>query len=138
MDQAEISLPETQWDWQNTQTLIYGNFRFTADFVDVLPERCAENECYCDAGQLPSILLLAPPSPGESMTCFGIGSTRKLKKLFTDAGISSISKKTYPVLRTPDREIVWIPFLRRSDRLICSETTRRILRIRAEKTPSFN
>ena len=138
MDQAEISLPETQWDWQNTQTLIYGNFRFTTDFVDVLPEQCAENECYCDAGQLPSILLLAPPSPGESMTCFGIGSTRKLKKLFTDAGISSISKKTYPVLRTPDREIVWIPFLRRSDRLICSETTRRILRIRAEKNPSFN
>lgn len=137
INQTEITLPAMQWNWQNASTMICGNFRFTAEFVDVLPEQCAENECYCDADQLPPTLLLAPPAPGESMTCFGIGSTRKLKKLFTDAGISSLSKKTYPILRTLDREVLWIPFLRRSDRLICTGTTRRILRIRAEKNPVF-
>ena len=136
LNQAEVPMPEIIWDWQSSPSLLCGKFRFTAEYVDVLPGQYAENECYCDADQLPSTLLLAPPSPGESMTCFGSGSIRKLKKLFTDAGISSHSKKTYPVLHTPDREILWIPFLRRSDRLICTGMTHRIVRIRAEKTPS--
>ena len=136
LDQAEVPMAEIIWDWQSSPALLYGKFRFTAEYVDALPVQYAENECYCDADQLPSTLLLAPPSPGESMTCFGSGSIRKLKKLFTDAGISSHSKKTYPVLHTPDREILWIPFLRRSDRLICTGMTHRIVRIRAEKTPS--
>ena len=139
IDQTEIiPLPEMQWDWQNVPTLLCSNFRFAAEYVETLPEKYAENECYCDADQLPRTLLLAPPATGESMTCFGSRSLRKLKKLFTDAGISSDTKKTYPVLRTPDRNILWIPFLRRSDLLICTGTTRRIIRFRAEKTPSFN
>lgn len=132
-DGSEEVLPEMTWNWQINPELIYGNIRFTAEFTEVLPENCTPGECYCDADLLDPVLIAGTPQPGESITCFGSGSIRKLKKLFTDAGIPSDVKKTYPVLRTASCAVLWIPFLRRSTFCVCTETTRRIVRIRAEK-----
>ena len=129
-------LPEVPWNWQNDHQLVYGNMIFTAEYADTLPAKISKNECYCDADSLDPILFFGPPQTGESIHCFGSDSIRKLKKLFTDAGISAIEKKSYPVLRTAERAILWIPFLRRSSHAVCTDNTARIVRFRAEKNPS--
>ncbi|MBR2427065.1 MAG: tRNA lysidine(34) synthetase TilS [Lentisphaeria bacterium] len=129
-------LPDVSWNWQNDKTLIYGNMVFTAEYVNTIPDHTSENECYCDADQLDPVLFFAPPQQGETIHCFGSNSSRKLKKLFTDAGISALEKKSYPVLRTVDHEILWIPALRRSSLAVCTENTEKIVRFRAVKNPS--
>ena len=105
------------WDYRAVPTVRFGHtvLRSRGEICDGSMPSGIEAAIFA-AEVFPRTLLIAPRRPGDAMTPFGASSPVPLKKLFTDARISSDEQPLRPVLRdgsAPD-EILWLPGVRRS------------------------
>lgn len=79
-----------------------------------------------DAELLPDILRITAPEPGDTMIPFGASTPKKLKKVISDAKLSTKQKNELRVLAVPDGEIIWIPKVRRSSFAPITEKTTQV------------
>ena len=114
---ARESAAPIVWDYRAVPTVRFGRtvLRFRGETCDA-PMPSGIEAALFNSDAFPDTLLIAPRRPGDAMTPFGASSPVPLKKLFTDARISSDEQTLRPVIRdgsAPD-EILWLPGVRRS------------------------
>jgi tRNA(Ile)-lysidine synthase len=110
--------PALEWDWRINEKINFGEISLSAKIVPIQEvdlEKPEKNAAYFSANKLPSELFVRSWIPGDRMIPFGGDSEVKLKKLFTDKKISAEDKMRYPVICLPDKKIIWIPGVRRSN-----------------------
>jgi tRNA(Ile)-lysidine synthase len=111
---SNASIPEIIWHWREG-SLTINKLKFTAEEITGLPETFDHDSAVFDAELMPDELTICSWQPGDRMVPFGAHSAVKLKKLFTDRKISAETRSKYPGIRIPDRKIIWVPGLRRSN-----------------------
>ena len=119
---------ETCWNWQDTASVSYGFATIHSEMVDNLPAKISVNEAYMDAELLPAKLLVRNRRDGDRIVPFGRESEVKLKKFFTDAGVSSKESRIHPLLCLPDNTIIWVPGVRQTNFAPVSLSTKIILK----------
>lgn len=90
-----------------------------------------------DAGPSLGHLMLRRPRPGDRLRPLGMkGHSKKLSDCFIDAGWPRILREDAIVLsRVTNDEILWVPGLTRSEGHTVSETSQRIMYLRAVEHP---
>ena len=102
---------DAEWDWKNTAVLEWGAWRLERRF-EARPG-ASGLECACfDADELPEMLTVGAPRPGERMIPFGRKEAETLHKLRIDRGVKAVPP--IPVVRAPAGEIWWACRVRRS------------------------
>jgi tRNA(Ile)-lysidine synthase len=84
-----------------------------------------------DADRLSGTLLVRNRIPGDRITLFGSGGTKKLKELLIDAKLPKAWRDRLPVVLSGD-EVIWVPGVRRSAAAAVDGQTRRVLYLVAE------
>ena len=108
---VEASGKPLLWHWEKESEITFGQYRFSAGYVNTLEE----TDCACayfDAAKLNKELLIAPCNEGERMIPFGNSSPVKIKKLRTDRKIPA--KLQFPVVKDADT-VIWAPMVRHSN-----------------------
>lgn len=59
---------------------------------------------------------------GDQMTIFGLGQNKKVSDVLKDEKVSALEKQTYPVLIS-DKNILWIPGVKRSNEYVVDESS---------------
>jgi hypothetical protein len=93
-------------------------------------EKCSGKCAYFDASQLPDLLEISPPLPGERMIPFGGRSEQKIKKLRTDRHIHA--ETLFPVLRG-NGKVLWAVTVRHSALAAVDAATRQIVKFEFEE-----
>ncbi len=109
------------WDWhcQPRLELAEVGVELTAERVDgsdvvlARPHGAGEEVVYFPAASLPSTLRVKSWSAGDRLVPFGHGTDRKLKDLFSAAGIEAGRRSAYPLVLAGD-QVIWAAGLRRS------------------------
>ena len=112
------------WKWRETPVCRWGTWRFS---VSQVAEKsvCGLDTALFDGDQLPEVLEIAFPVPGERMQVFGGHSLQKIKKLRTDRHIGEGT--IFPLLRG-EQGVYWAPFIRHSALAAVSETSQNIIK----------
>lgn len=132
---TKLESPEKEilWNWKKTKSVKWGSkilsIRLVTKENSILNKRDDNVACF-DAEMIPEKLILRVPEDGDRMIPFGSEKTVRLKKIFSGRKISSDEKPSCPVLCLPDKTIIWIPGIRRSDFAPVSEKTASVLAIR--------
>jgi tRNA(Ile)-lysidine synthetase-like protein len=115
---AKKERDEMEWNWRNKPEIEFENSILSAEIAPIQEidlEKPGEGAAYFSANKLPPDLIVRTWKPGDKMIPFGGSSEVKLKKLFTDKKISAEDKMRYPVICAPDKTIIWVPGVRRSN-----------------------
>ncbi len=122
-----------RWNPETEEAVEAGNLLFRSEILP--PEQVYyttdKSSAYFDADQMNSPLVISLWRHAEHMIPFGKTSPVSLKKIFSDAGISSVERDRFPVVRLPDNTPVWIPFVRNSAFAPVTPETKRVLRLLA-------
>ena len=120
-------LEENVWDWQQLNTIQYGNkiFRITLE-ENFDPEKINSENTAFDADLLPAKLLLTPRKAGDKMIPFGGNSPVKVKKLLTERKLTATEKDNLTVMRISNDTIIWLPGIRHSSFAPVSEKTTKV------------
>ena len=120
-----------RWNPGTEEAVEAGDLLFRSEILS--PEQVYyttdKSSAYFDADKMDSPLVISLWKHAERMVPFGKTSTVSLKKIFSDAGISSVERDRFPVVRLPDNTPVWIPFVRNSAYAPVTHETKRILRL---------
>jgi tRNA(Ile)-lysidine synthase len=126
---SKIAPPEAIcWAWRKDSSIIFGLYTLQADVVSSLPSEITPNEAYIDADLLPDTLDIRPRQDGDRIMPFGRKTEVKLKKIFTDSGISSNESHLRPLLCLPDGIIIWVPGIRQTNFAPVTSVTKKIIR----------
>ena len=117
------------WEWRKNPVITAGKWRFTVSQVEKV-EKCSGKCAYFDASQLPDLLEISPPLPGERMIPFGGRSEQKIKKLRTDRHIHA--ETLFPVLRG-NGKVLWAVTVRHSALAAVDAATRQIVKFEFEE-----
>ncbi|OQA82987.1 MAG: tRNA(Ile)-lysidine synthase [Lentisphaerae bacterium ADurb.Bin242] len=120
-----------RWKPETEEAVEAGNLLFRSEILP--PEQVYyttdKSSAYFDADKMNYPLVISLWRHAEHMVPFGKTSPVGLKKIFSDAGISSVERDRYPVVRLPDGTPVWIPFVRNSAFASVTPETQRVLRL---------
>lgn len=126
----EITIPSPLfWTWRHSHSVMFADHSFYISEVDALPDNISCFEAFYDADELPDTLLIRTRLDGDRMAVFKGGSQVKIKKIFTDAGITSIDSQSWPLLCLSSGEVIWVPGIRHSDFATIKSETKRIIKI---------
>ena len=119
MATVAIKLDMLPWDWRKTPIIEFGGSSFKAFLVDriersLLKSRSHDVVCF-DADVFPNILILRLREPGDTMIPFGACNAVAVKKLLEDNMPGNMNKTSFPLVSTPDGNIIWLPGVRRGD-----------------------
>jgi tRNA(Ile)-lysidine synthase len=89
-------------------------------------------EALFDSDRIGSGLMARNFRRGDRIRPLGVEGSRKVKDVFIDHKIPRSERVSYPLVTAGD-EIVWIPGLVRGDGALVTETTRKVIRLRADK-----
>ncbi len=113
----------TAWKWRECPELNWQgkerNWRLRSRVIkgqDGLPEKltCRQENTACFPLQsLPETLTVRPFQPGDRMIPFGHSGSRKVKDIFSQAGVPIRLRRVYPIVCAEGR-IIWIPAIKRS------------------------
>jgi tRNA(Ile)-lysidine synthase len=104
-----------------------------ADMAD-LPADMSE-ACF-DAEASAAGLVVRNFMPGDRIAPLGIEGSRKVHDVFVDRKLARTRRPSYPIMTLEER-VAWLPGLARGRVALISPSTRRILRIRAEKSEDW-
>ena len=130
----EIS-PPLEWDLEHSPVCRFGRYEFSAEQTE------ADGGCPPDrmtvffSLELPRKLQLSCRRDGERMIPFGRHHPVPLKKLYSEGRIGICGRGHFPLLRSGEGEILWIPGLRRSAFYPVPAGERRMWRIRVRLLP---
>jgi tRNA(Ile)-lysidine synthase len=116
-DEPEEPEEPVRWNYGAVPVIRFGKtvLRFRGE-VSGGEMPSGKNAVLFDVETFPHELILVPRLHGDEMTPFGAKHSVPLKKLFTDAHVSSAEQLRHPVVRNADRpeDILWVPGVRRS------------------------
>ncbi|UVI30376.1 tRNA lysidine(34) synthetase TilS [Paenibacillus spongiae] len=92
-------------------------------------------EAVFDADELALPLAVRNRRPGDRMRVLGLNGAKKVQDMFVDDRIAPSRRERLPLLVDADGHILWIPGVRRGASAQISDSTQRVLRIRADFTP---
>ena len=95
-------MPEIRW----------GKWRFSVKKAENMPQYCSLFTACFDSAELPEILEIGAPEPGERMLPFGRQDTVKIKDLRIKRKIAAFPVN--PVLRTTQKQALCLPGIRHS------------------------
>lgn len=106
-----------------------GGFTILAECFsrDELPERPLNAEDF-DGEELQFPLHIRPRRPGDRMQPFGSTSSKKVKDILINAQVPVQLRDYLPII-TDQRQIIWIPTVRRSEVGRLGEQTKRVVRL---------
>ncbi len=110
--------PAKIWDWRKKSSFVWDKYRLTAVLIDKTESFKLKDDrsAYFDASKIPKLLKVGPALEGERMKPFGSTEEVRVKKIFENRKIPSSTRKSYPILKTPETDrIIWIAGVRRSD-----------------------
>ncbi|MDA3868057.1 MAG: tRNA lysidine(34) synthetase TilS [Salinivirgaceae bacterium] len=111
-------------------------FTFTTfDVSDELAMPQGANVVWLDAHKIELPVSIRVWQPGDTMIPFGMQGNRKIKKMLTDAKISNVARKNYPVV-CDKSAIIWLPGIRPHNHFAVSAHTRRVLCIAIRLLPA--
>ncbi len=103
-------------------------FRILSEMSDIDLHAKDADKVFFDADMVPFPLTLRTFTPGDRFRPWGMEGTRKLKKVLIDAKIPLRLRRVLPLV-VKDREILWIPRVRRSAAAAVGPETTRMLEI---------
>lgn len=107
----------------------------TVDVVNnPIPTKLPIDEALIDVEAVTGELRARNPRPGDRITLFGLGGTKKLQDVFTDAKVPRNERARAAVL-VDDEKILWVVGVARAEQGRVTQSTRRALLIRAERAP---
>lgn len=86
-----------------------------------------------DYDQINFPLQIRTRQPGDRMGCFGMKGSKKLHDLFIDAKIPTHQRNRWPII-SDNKQILWVPLLRRSNIAPIGDETKHFLYITVETT----
>jgi tRNA(Ile)-lysidine synthase len=122
----EVAVPGTTWIAES-KVALHTSYRVPPVDWGNLPKHAA----VFDADRLAGTLFVRNRIPGDRVTVFGSGGTKKLKELLIDAKVPKAWRDRLPVVVAGD-EVIWVPGVRRSAAAAVNEQTRRVLYVEAE------
>jgi tRNA(Ile)-lysidine synthase len=134
---TEAGLDENVWNWQQLNTIRYGDKIFRITIEELFePEKINSENAAFDADLLPAKLILSQRKTGDKMIPFGGNNPVKVKKILTGHKLTTTEKDNLPVLRIDDNTIIWLPGVRHSNFAPVSEKTTRvaIIKISSKET----
>ena len=105
-------LEKVLWNWKKERSIVWGNWRFTAENISELPENTTLFQAYFNAAELPEILEIGVPQDGEKMVPFGRKNAVKIKDLRIKRKIAAFPVN--PVLRTTQKKVIFLPGIHHS------------------------
>ena len=111
---------EIKWEWKKNSNLTISeiNIELKASIVkysDCLEKFSERNSEYWDSQDLGDYLTIRPRRPADRMIPFGVKHSVKVKKIISNAKLTTAQKRRLIVISNTNDEIVWIPFVRRAD-----------------------
>lgn len=97
---------------------------------DCVPGSADARIAYFDGDRAEFPLTVRSPVPGDRIKPWGLKGSRKLKNIFIDLKVPRRLRTTIPVLEK-DREILWIPGIRRGRAAPVDSGTQRVLKVTA-------
>lgn len=83
---------------------------------------------WLSADQIEWPIVIRSWQPGDRMKPFGMSQSRKIKKMLTDAKISSAQRTGFPLI-TDQKNIVWLPFVRPSQDYAVTHLSHKVVQI---------
>ena len=115
-----LGLPkEIRWEWQKIPSLVIPDVKIKLvasivkysrfnNFSDIHSE-------FLDLKSLDDYLIIRPRQAGDRMAPFGGRHEVRVKKLVSNAKLTPLEKLQLIIITNMDNEILWIPFVRRSN-----------------------
>lgn len=88
-------------------------------------------EAWFDADAIRYPLTVRNRKPGDRMEVLGLNGTKKVQDMFVDDRIAPSLRETLPIIVDANGFLLWIPSIRRSALAPVTDSTRRILRMKA-------
>jgi tRNA(Ile)-lysidine synthase len=85
------------------------------------------NQLLLDYDEVSKPLFIRTKQPNDRMVCRGMEGTKKVSRLFIDRKISKFDRGHWPLLVDGKGQILWVPFLHRSNIATVGENTKKIL-----------
>ena len=105
------------------------NIKITVEILDAPPKKTLPHEYYADLDKVSSVITVSHRHDGDKIE-LKIGK-KSVKKIFMEEKIERGRRNKYPIIFS-EKDILWIPFLRRSVFGSVSKETKRILYMKAE------
>lgn len=132
-DEVALCIPGMTYVWDGggslTTELISVSDAARAAGKSAVPASASNFEAYIDFGLVVPPLVARRRRRGDRMRPLGLGGTRRLKEMFTDAKIPREQRDVIPVI-SDARGILWVACLRLDERGAVSPNTRKIVKIR--------
>ena len=111
-----------------------GGWRFEASILEGDRSSATESEweARVDANSIKGRLVARRRRPGDRVQPLGMAGEKKLQDVFVDAKVPRRQRDSVPVV-CDDAGIVWVAGYRIAERVRVSASTRRLLRLRAER-----
>jgi tRNA(Ile)-lysidine synthase len=91
-------------------------------------------EAYFDAAEAP-VLSVRYLRAGDRIRPLGLFGSRKIHDVFVDNKVRLASRKSWPLVVSPD-EVLWVPGLVRSGAALVTAESRKVLHLRADSLPA--
>lgn len=100
------------WHWRTAGRIRFGKWALVRKIVKKEKSGFVfqPGGLYFDAALLPDLLTVTSPRPGDVIAGFD-GRDRRLKKLFNTCHVPVPERSVYPVLRTPEGDVIGVPGL---------------------------
>ncbi len=125
---------ETLWDFTQNKQIQWGEYTLITQKVDGVENlKLPPNEALFAFPREMSILVLRQYTSQDEMIPYGKNSTVSIKKLATNLKMSAMQRNGMILCCNAQKEVVWIPFLRRSAHYTVSKDSKNIWHIQCIK-----
>ncbi|WP_404822303.1 tRNA lysidine(34) synthetase TilS [Paenibacillus lycopersici] len=94
-------------------------------------------EALFDADALHYPLTIRNRRPGDRMAVLGLNGTKKVQDMFVDDRVAPSRRETVPIVADANGTVLWIPGIRRSSLAPVTDSTQRVIRMKARFASNF-
>jgi len=120
-----------RWNWRENSIIKFGNYELKAKIIknefDVKILTNKNEIAVFDIEDLPKNLLLRTKNDGDRLTPFRSETSVRLKKILKNKKIDTEKRPELPILTMTDDNILWVPYVIRSNFATIKETTPEIV-----------
>ena len=110
---AVSEVPATvSWEYGRMPEIRWGKWRFSVKKAENMPQYCSLFTACFDSAELPEILEIGAPEPGERMLPFGRHEAVKIKDLRIKRKVPALP--VCPAVRDRHKKVIWLPGIRHS------------------------
>ncbi|MBM7569300.1 tRNA lysidine(34) synthetase TilS [Paenibacillus sacheonensis] len=95
-------------------------------------------EALFDADRIQYPLTIRNRQPGDRMAVLGLNGTKKVQDMFVDDRVAPSRREVLPIVVDANGFVLWIPGIRRSALAQVTDSTKRVMRMKARFASDFN